>query len=158
MVFAESEGDVVKVIEELDQEEKEELVEDLLARGDQYAAGKNFDVANEAYESVFLLDPNNKRASERIDFLKASILKEGRSETRLIGGAYDLEIEARVRVYWKQTQELMTNRRWGQARFTLEKLLLLDPLHKEAEHAHKLLKDAAVEGVEPDLVALRAAR
>ncbi len=144
----------IKSIEELDGKERMEWIAELISRGDRYKELKNFDLANAMYERVFLLDAENLQASKRIDQLKKEMLEDGQLETGIVGGAYDAEIEARLKVYWREAQQLIRDRRWGRARFALEKLLMLDPLHEEASDWHKRLSEAIEEGREPDGLAL----
>ena len=134
----------LKIAEEMDEEEKREEIDRLLREGDRYKEMMNYNSANAVYEGVFRLDPNHVEASKRIDRLKEKMLQEGRSETGLVSGVYDTEIEARVRIYWNEVQELVAQERWGQARFTLEKLLLLDPLHEEGRELYERLKEGGV--------------
>src|SRR3989338_9308247 len=120
------------VVEELNPKEKQSMADQLLAEGDRYMEEKNYDLANATYESVFLLDPNHREASKRIDRLKKQMKKEGKSEAGLVTRVYDAEIDMRVRQYLKEAKESMANHKWGKARFTLQKLLLINPLNEEA--------------------------
>ena len=119
--------------EELSSAEKRSTVNDLLAQGDQYFEAKNYNLANATYESIFLLDPTNVKASGRIDRLKKQLLKEGKSETQLVTRIYDGEIELRVDQYLKQAKSFIQAGNWAQARFVLQKILLLNPLHEESQ-------------------------
>lgn len=121
------------VTEELTEQEKEEMIKQLLLEGDQHFKQKNYNLANASYESVFLVNPNHVEASKRIDQLKKQMLKEGKSETDLVTRVYDAEIDLRVSNYLKQAKESIQKGKLAQARFTLQKLLLLNPLHEEAE-------------------------
>ena len=140
MIFADPDSHQVKVLEELSSEEKREMTRTFLEEGDRYFQEKDYDQANAAYERIFVLDPNNLEASKRIDRLKKQMLAEGRSETSLVAHVYDAEIEARSHYYLKKAKELAGEKKWGQARFTLEKLLLINPLHEEAQKLYKDLK------------------
>ena len=135
----------VKAIEELNDEERRQMVIEYLKEGDRYFDQKDYDASGAAYEQVFLLEPQNVIASERIDRLKKQMLKEGKSETALIGRVYGTEIEARTRFYWTQASRLLKEGKKGQARLALEKLLLLDPLHKEARRMYEEIKKADLE-------------
>ncbi len=143
LVAAPAEKAVVK--EELSKEDKKSMAKQLIAEGDRQAEEKNYNLANATYESVFLLEPNNIEASQRIDRLKKRMFKEGRSETELVTRVYDQEIEERTRVYLKQAKELITQGKRAQARFTLQKLLLIDPLHVEANKLYKDLKEKSAD-------------
>ena len=121
------------------------MVKQLLAEGDQYASEKNYNLANATYESVFLIEPNNVEASQHIDRLKKHMQKEGHSETELVTRVYDEEIDERTRVYLKQAKELITEGKLSRARFTLQKLLLINPLHAEANKLYQDLKQKAAD-------------
>ena len=125
------------ITEELSKEEKQTIVKQLLEEGDQYVERKDYNLANASYESVFLLEPNNLEASKRIDRLKKRMLGEGRSETELVTRVYDAEIEQRAQQYLEHAKQFMAQQKWGQARFTLQKLLLISPLHEEANKLYK---------------------
>ena len=127
------------VTEELNANERSDLVKGLLEEGDRYVEKKNYNLANAAYESVFLLEPNHGEASDRIDWLKKRMLREGRSEAELITRVYDAEIEARVKRYLEEAKQLVAEGRLAQARFTLEKLLLINPLNEEARNLYQEL-------------------
>ena len=115
------------------------MIDDLLKQGDDYFKEKNYNLANASYESVFLLDPEHLGASKRIDVLKKQLLKEGKSETDLIGRVYDSEIEIRVSSYLKQAHEFIDSRKWAQARLAVQKALLMSPLNEEAKKLyHKI--------------------
>jgi len=136
----------VKVLEELSPEEEREMIESFLNEGNEFFKVKEYDKANAAYERVFVLDPENIKASGRIDRLKKQMMAEGRSETELVTHVYDAEIEARSHYYWNKSQNLVREKKWGEARFTLEKILLLDPMNKEAEKLYKEVKAKTVSG------------
>ena len=127
--------------EELSAGDKKLMVKQLLSEGDQYAEGKNYNLANASYESVFLLEPNNIEASQRIDRLKKRMFKEGKSETELVTRVYDQEIEERTNIYLKQAKEFIAQNKRAQAQFVLHKLLLINPLHDEANKLYKSLKE-----------------
>lgn len=129
-----------QIVEEMDRETKKNLMGELMMDGDRYLREKNYNLANASYESVFLLDPSNVEASNRIDRLKRHMVKEGRSETELVARIYDSEIDIRVREYLKQAKQLLEEEKWSQARFALQKLLLLNPLHEEAQKLYKSLE------------------
>jgi tetratricopeptide (TPR) repeat protein len=128
-----------KVTEELRASEKQSMIQELIAEGDRYLEEKNYNLANAAYESIFLLDPNHEGASERIDRLKKRMIKEGKSETDLVARVYDSEIDIRVRTYLERAKDHIKNGRISQARFALQKLLLINPLHEEAERLYQEL-------------------
>ncbi|OGW84721.1 MAG: hypothetical protein A3C35_00385 [Omnitrophica bacterium RIFCSPHIGHO2_02_FULL_46_11] len=135
----------LKVTEELNQEEKQNMAAQLVQEGDRYLKEKNYNLANASYESIFLLEPNNVQASQRIDQLKKAMAKEGVSETALVTRVYDQEIDERVREYLSQAKQLIAERKFGQARFALQKLLLINPLHQEAGKLYDQLNSESKE-------------
>lgn len=145
MVSLASADEHLKVTEELTASEKQSMILELLAEGDRYSDEKNYNLANATYESIFFLDPQHQGASERIDRLKKRMMKEGKSETELVTRVYDSEIDMRVRTYLKQAKEFMNTGKIGQARLTLQKLLLINPLHEEAQGLYQELDPEAQE-------------
>jgi hypothetical protein len=152
LLQAKQPAEVRRAPEELSLQEKEERILKLLAEGDLYARFKNYNLANDTYEEIFLLDSNHVEASKRIDALKKRVLEEGGVETGIIGDVYDTEISTRVSSYWRQVQALIEKNQWGKVRFTLEKLLLLDPSHEKARELHAQLKQAAQDQVNPEQI------
>ena len=132
MIMSAATSSASPVIEELDREEKQMMISQLLEEGDRYLKEKNYNLANASYESVFLLEANHLEASQRIDRLKKRMVQEGKSETELVTRVYDAEIEGRVQVYLKEAKQLISEQKLNQARFTLQKLLLVNPLNEEA--------------------------
>ncbi len=127
------------VVEELSKEEKVSMMKQLLAEGDRLVERKDYNLANATYESIFLIKPGHIEASKRIDRLKKIMVQEGVSETQLVTRVYDQEIEIRVKQYLNQAKEMMKAGKLAQARFNLQKLLLIDPLHDEAGKLYKKL-------------------
>lgn len=125
------------VVEEMSKEEKKSMIKQLLAEGDRLVENKDYNSANATYESVFLVEPGNIGTSKRIDRLRKIMVKEGVSETQLVTRVYDQEIDIRVKRYLKQAKDFMKQGKLGQARFNLQKLLLIDPLHDEANKRYK---------------------
>lgn len=133
-------GTQYKVAEELTATERKKMVQDLIEEGDRRFEAKDYNRAAAAYESVFLLEPEHEGASGRIDRLKKQMLKEGKSETEVLGQVYDSEIEARTSFYFGRARELLDQGKTGQARLELEKLLLLNPLHEEGRKLYEALQ------------------
>ena len=57
----------------------------------------------------------------------------------MVTRVYDSEIDIRVRTYLKQAKEFIADGKPGQARLALQKLLLINPLHEEAEKLYEKL-------------------
>ena len=122
-----------KVVEELTESEKQEVIEELFNAGDEYVRHMEYDRANAAYEGVFLFDAEHIEASKRIDGLKKKMLSEGKEERKKMSAVYDAEIEVRVRLYWIKVEKYIAEGRLSRAKFTLEKILLIDPLDQRAK-------------------------
>ncbi len=118
---------------EFSREEKNRQVKDLLMLGDQLMDAKDYARSLEAYEHVFTLDPENVRASAKIDLLKKQIGKESKSEAGVVGAVYDSEIQGRIHQYMVDVKNYLQQEKISQARLSLQKILLLDPFHKEAQ-------------------------
>lgn len=118
---------------EFSKEEKKRQVKELIMLGDELIEVKDYQRALEAYEHVFTLDPENVRASAKIDLLKKQVGKEGKSEAGIVGAVYEEEIQNRIHQYMTETKEYLQAEKIGQARLSLQKILLLDPFHKEAQ-------------------------
>ena len=125
------------IVEEMSKEEKKTMTEQLLMEGDRLVEKKDYNLANATYESIFLVEPGHVETSKRIDRLKKIMVKEGVSETQLVTRVYDQEIDIRVKRYLKQAKDFVKRDKLGQARFNLQKLLLIDPLHEEANKIYK---------------------
>lgn len=134
------------IVEELNRQEKRTMVSQLLREGDRYFEEKNYNLANATYESIFLLEANHLEASQRIDRLKKHMMQEGKSETELVTRVYDREIENRVETYLKQAKQLIAEQKLNQARFTLQKLLLINPLNEEARELYNDLDQPGRDG------------
>ena len=117
------------------------MIQELLAEGDRLTERKDYNLANATYESIFLIEPHHLETSKRIDRLKKIMVKEGVSETQLVTRVYDEEIDMRVRQYLTQAKNLMKQDKLAQARFNLQKLLLINPLHEEANKLYKKVNE-----------------
>ena len=137
LVFADASSPTV--LEELSPEEKQTMIQELLREGDQYRIQKSYNLANAAYEEVFTLEPNHPIASRRIDELKKQMLREGKHETQIVEGMYGGEINMRTQQYRAQADAFLKEGKLGQARLTLQKLLLLDPLDDQAQKKYQEL-------------------
>ena len=138
---APSEKKAHELAEEYTAQEKVRYAKELLQLGDEQFDQKNYDQALAAYEQVFLMDPENRKASAKIDILKKQMMKEGKDESSVVKKIYEEEANDRVRGYFAEAKEYLKSRKYGQARFTVEKILLLDPLNKEAQALYEELKN-----------------
>lgn len=118
---------IPQAVEEMDGDERNEQVKTWLERSKALFVKKQYDFALFAAEKVFLYDGENPEASELIDKIKAQALKEGKADALFLNKMYEEEIADRLTKYRKQAEGLAGEGYYGQARFTLEKILLLEP-------------------------------
>ncbi len=121
-----------QAVEEMGADERDTEIKTWLERSRALFAGKQYDLALFAAEKVFLYDGENVAASEMIDQIKSRALKEGKAETLFIHKMYKEEIVDRLQQYRQQAEELVSRGQYGQARFTVEKVLLLEPEDPQA--------------------------
>ena len=118
---------IPKAVEEMDNDERQDEIKTWLERSRSLFSSKQYDLALFAAEKVFLYDADNPSASDLIDEIKRQALKEGKSETLFIHKMYEEEIADRLTKYRLDAEALFQEGRVGQAKFTLEKILLLEP-------------------------------
>ncbi|HOW87299.1 MAG TPA: hypothetical protein PKV84_01410 [Candidatus Omnitrophota bacterium] len=116
-----------QAIEEMNSGEKQDEIKTWLERSRALYDANQYDLALFAAEKVFLYDAENNEASEMIDRIKAKALKEGKADTLFIHKMYQDEITDRLEQYRVQAEELVKQGRFGQAQFTAEKVLMLEP-------------------------------
>lgn len=85
------------------------------------------DEAYEAAEKALQIEPDNLKASRVLDRIKARVQKAGTTEDRFVQELYEEEVKNRVEHYTREAESFIAEKRWGAARFTLEKTLILDP-------------------------------
>lgn len=86
-----------------------------------------YDLALFAAEKVFIYDANNHEASLLIDDIRDAAIKNGKSETLFLSKMYQDEIADRVKKYRGQASELIEQNKVEQAKFALQKILMLEP-------------------------------
>jgi len=116
-----------QAVEEMSVSDKQDQVKTWLERSRTLFNANQYDLALFAAEKVFLYDPNSDSASELIDQIKAKALKEGKADTLFIHKMYKNEIADRLDQYRTQAEDLAAQGQWGQAQFTAEKILMLEP-------------------------------
>jgi len=116
-----------QAVEEMSANDKEDQIKTWLERSRALFAAKQYDLALFAAEKVFLYDADNSAASELIDQIKGKALREGKAETLFIHKMYKNEIADRLEQYRTQAEELAAQGQLGQAQFTAEKILMLEP-------------------------------
>jgi tetratricopeptide (TPR) repeat protein len=116
-----------QAIEEMNGDDKQDAIKTWLERSRTLFAADQYDLALFAAEKVFLYDSNNIVASELIDQIKGKALKEGKADTLFIHKMYKEEIADRLEQYRVEAEDLTSQGRFGQAQFTAEKILMLEP-------------------------------
>lgn len=116
-----------QAIEEMDADDKQDQIKTWLERSRALFNANQYDLALFAAEKVFLYDAENNTASELIDQIKGKALKEGKADTLFIHKMYKNEIADRLEQYRTQAEELAAQGQLGQAQFTAEKILMLEP-------------------------------
>ena len=91
-----------------------------------------YDFALFAAEKVFVYDAENREASLLIDDIKDEAIKNGKSESLFLSKMYKEEIGERVKKYRSEAQEMARENKNEQAKFTLQKILMLEPEDPEA--------------------------
>jgi tetratricopeptide (TPR) repeat protein len=136
--------------EEMNTADKQDEIKPWLERSRSLFSVNQYDLALFAAEKVFLYDAENSMASELIDQIKAKALKEGKADTLFIHKMYEDEIADRLEQYRTQAEELAVDGKFGQAQFTAEKILMLEPedpkalsiLQKILSHADKVRSES----------------
>jgi tetratricopeptide (TPR) repeat protein len=116
-----------QAIEEMSSDDKQDEVKTWLERSRALFEANQYDLSLFAAEKVFLYDADNNAASELIDQIKAKALKEGKADTLFIHKMYKEEISDRLEQYRSQAEEQANQGQFGRARFTAEKILMLEP-------------------------------
>jgi tetratricopeptide (TPR) repeat protein len=113
--------------DEMNADDKQDQVKTWLERSRSLFDANQYDLALFAAEKVFLYDADNSAASELIDQIKGKALKEGKADTLFIHKMYKNEIADRLEQYRTQAEDLASQGQLGQAQFTAEKILMLEP-------------------------------
>ena len=121
-----------QAVEEMNSDEKQIQVKTWLERSKALFDRHDYDLALFAAEKVFTYDAENQKASELIDMIKDKALKEGKADTLFLNKMYEQEVTDRLEKYRKQAKGLAAEGHLGQAKYTLEKILLLEPEDPQA--------------------------
>jgi tetratricopeptide (TPR) repeat protein len=114
-------------VEEMNKDDKQDQIKTWLERSRALFEVSQYDLALFAAEKVFLYDANNEAASDLIDQIKGKALKEGKADTLFIHKMYKNEIADRLEKYRTEAEGLAAQGQFGQAQFTAEKILMLEP-------------------------------
>jgi len=116
-----------QAIDEMNADDKGDQIKTWLERSRALFNASQYDLALFAAEKVFLYDAENAVASELIDQIKGKALREGKADTLFIHKMYKNEIADRLEQYRTEAEELVAKGQLGQAQFTAEKILMLEP-------------------------------
>ena len=122
-----------KAPEELKPSEKSLQVKTLLERSRSLLEMNLLKEANDTAEEAIQLDPDNLEASRLLDEIKEKAQKLGREESLFLKDLYDEEVTSRMKKYARQAEQSVKEKKWGAARLTVEKMLLLDPKNSDAK-------------------------
>jgi tetratricopeptide (TPR) repeat protein len=132
---------IPRAVEEMNSTEKNNEVKTWLERSRALFDRREYDLALFAAEKVFLFDADNQQASELIDEIKGQALKEGKADVLFLNKMYEEEISERLEKYRDQAQALAAKGYFGQAKFTAEKILLLEPEDRDALKLYQNILD-----------------
>ncbi len=116
-----------QAVEEMNGGDKQDAIKTWLERSRALFAANQYDLALFAAEKVFLYEADNAAASDLIDQIKGKALKEGKADSLFIHKMYKEEIADRLEQYRGEAEDLASQGRFGQAQFTAEKILMLEP-------------------------------
>lgn len=116
-----------QALEEMNADDKEDQIKTWLERSRALFGANQYDLALFAAEKVFLYDADNSVASGLIDQIKGKALREGKADTLFIHKMYKNEIADRLEQYRTEAEDLAVRGQLGQAQFTAEKILMLEP-------------------------------
>jgi len=119
--------------EETTPDEKAQDIKTWLERSRGFLEANQFEEALWSAEQIFLLDPENRDASRLIDQIKERARKQGHDETIFLQELYEQEVSARIQNYLHQAEASIQEKKWGAARFAIEKVLVLDPQNGKAK-------------------------
>ncbi len=129
-----------KALEELDSDEKTLEAKTWLERSQGFLDAGQYEQAAWAAEKVFQFDPHNQKASQLLDRIKKDAWVYGKKQIDTGNNMIEDEVGDRVAIYRRQASQWMAERKWGAARFAVEKILLLLPEDKDALNLLKTIK------------------
>ncbi len=123
-------------LSEITGREKQDAIQTLNERAEEYLRNGKFAEASETAQEVFQYEPGNARASKLIDKITDAQGKEAEREGGLLREMYRDEMTGRMDTYRREARRAIDEKRYGQARFALEKMLLLEPNDPEANRLY----------------------
>lgn len=118
--------------EELPADTKADEVKTWLERAQALMDLKRYNEAVLAVEKAFSYDPENQKASKLMDEIRTRAMRDGQQELLVRQEIARGEIKDRVETYVEQVKSYIQAGRWGAARMTVDKILLLQPENKQA--------------------------
>ena len=104
----------------------------MIERSRTFLGLREYEEALNAAEKIFSYDPLNSEASALIDEIRQSALKDGKAEVLVRNKMAKDEGDERIGIYLVQARTALAKNRMGEARLTVDKILLLEPENKEA--------------------------
>ena len=126
--------------EEFTQEQKTEEAKTWLERARGLLALQEYDEAMLAAEKVFLTDPDNTEASALVDEIRNEALATGKEQMLIQNQVTRSEIDDRVKEYYMQVEDWMRREKWGAARITVDKILMLSPEDEKALQLRDIIR------------------
>lgn len=126
--------------ETLDFQQKTLQIKTWLERSREFLQAQAYEESLHAAERVFQLDPENREASRLIDEIKLKARQQGKDESFFLQDLYQEEMETRIRRYVRQAEGWIAEGKWGAARLTLQKILILDPKNPQGNRLWSLLE------------------
>lgn len=123
--------------EETSARARKDFIQTLNERAESYFEEGRYQDAADTAQEIFQYEAGNARASELLDRIGRAERKEAGREENVLTEIYREEMSGRIESYRHDTRRAMDQKRWGRARFTLEKWLLLDPKDSEANRLYE---------------------
>ena len=115
-------------------------VQTLLERAEAHFQAGRFSEASENAQKVFQLDPDNGQASRLLDRVARKLLDHNNTERAAITQVAREEVTKRIEQYRDRAKAAIEKEHWGEARFALQKVLILSPSDPEALRLYDLIE------------------
>ena len=115
-------------------------VQTLLERAEAYFQAGRYSEASESAQKVFQLDPDNGQASRLMDRIAKKMLDHDNTERAAIKQVAREEVTERIEQYRDRAKAAIEKKHWGEARFALQKVLILSPSDPEALRLYDLIE------------------
>ncbi len=115
-------------------------VQTLLERAEAHFQAGRYSDASENAQKVFQLDPDNARASRLLDRVAKQLLDHNNTERAAIRQVAREEVTERIEQYRDRAKAAIEQKHWGEARFALQKVLILSPSDPEALRLYDVIE------------------